>query len=484
MTSLRNRAIKGINWSIINNLAKSGITFLVGIILARLLSPVEFGILGMVMIFIAVSDIIIEGGFVTALIRKTDATDEDYNTVFYCNLAISFFMMLVLWLTSSIIARFFDEPILKSVIPCLSLLLVINASAIIHQTIFTKNLDFKVQAIISLISSLGGGLIGIGLALMNFKIWSLVVQQLARQLIMALLLWFSARWRPKWLFSKKSFQELFRFGSKLLVGNLINTLYRNIFLAVIGKMYSAAQLGQYNRAEQFNLILTNNLANVIQKVSMPTLSQIKNDEKRLVFLFRKILLYSSIVTFSAVFGLAALARPLILTLVGKQWLVSAKYLQIMCCYGVLYIINQLNLNMLSIYGRSDLLLKLEIIKKFIFIPVLIIGCYYELQYMLWAAVVYYYIETVANSWYAEKLFGYGLWKQVKDLSPIFLLSFAVSLCMWSVTLLSIQSVPTLILQISIGLILYISIYEIISHPEYKELKNIIIDNLRRLYIKT
>lgn len=473
MESLKNKTVQGVKWSLINNLANSGVTFLIGIILARLLSPREFGVLGLIMVFIAISDIFISGGFVTALIRKTDARDSDYNTVFYCNLGVSIFCMLLFCMGATSIANFFNEPVLSHVTPVMSIVLLLHAFALIQRTIIVKNLDFKRETIISIISSLGGGAVGIGMALMNYGVWSLVGHQLSRQMLNTSLLWIYSSWKPKWLFSMRSFHELFYFSSKVLVAELINTLYKNLFSIIVGKMYSTTQLGQYNRAEQFSLIFTNNLAGVIARVAFPVLSHLKDDREKMVHSFRKIVLYTAIVTFSLVCGLAAVAKSLILVLVGYQWLESVEYLQIICCYGILYPLQQLNLITLNIYGRSDWLLKLEFIKKFLFIPVLVVGFYFELRYMLWAAVVYYYIEFIANSWYSERLMGYGTLKQIRDLFPIFMLSIIVALCMWSVVLLSMSSLATLILQCVVGLILFLGIYEWTSYQEYVEAKGII-----------
>jgi teichuronic acid exporter len=473
MESVKEKAINGIKWSFIDNLANSGITFLVGIVLARLLSPTEFGILGLIAVFIAVSNSIVDGGFATALIRKNDASDRDYNTVFYCNLAIAIVLMLLLCLFSPAIALFFKEPILGAIMPMMSLLLIINAFTIIQRTIFVKIIDFKTQAKISLIASIGSGMIGIGMAVMKYGVWSLVVQQLSRQILLSLFLWLYSSWRPRFIFSKESFRELFGFGSKILFANLVNTFYQNIFYAIIGKLYSTEQLGKYTRAEQFNTIFTNNLTTIIQKVSFPTLSSIQNNRQHLVFLFRKTLLYSAIITFAMVLCLSAMARPLILFLIGEKWLQSAGYLQIMCCYGILYPLTVVNINMMNIQGRSDLLLKLEVIKKILFIPVFIVGFYFELKYMLCAAVVYYYVEFIFNSYYSEQYFGYGTWKQTKDLIPILLLSTLVAACVWSVNLLALPLVYTLVVQCSLGLILFPVGYEIISQPEYQELKHIV-----------
>ena len=473
MNSIKNKAVSGIKWSFIDNLANSGITFIVGIILARILTPAEFGILGLITIFIAVSNSIVDGGFATALIRKADTSDNDYNTVFYCNLAIALLMTIVLILSSNAIAIFFKEPILKMVTPIMSLLLIINAFTIIHRTIFVKKIDFKTQAKISLIASIGSGIIGISLALLKFGVWSLVGQQLSRQVLLSLFLWIYSSWRPKFIFSNNSFKELFGFGSKVLIANLVNSFYQNIFYSIIGKLYSTEQLGKYTRAEQFNTIFTNNLTMVIQKVSFPMLSSIQDEKERLIFYFRKTLIYSAIITFSLVFFLAAIAKPLIIILIGEKWIQSVEYLQIISFYGAIYPLQIINLNMLNIHGRSDLFLKLELLKKFLFIPVFIVGYFFELKFMLWSAVLYYYIEFICNSYFSERFFNYGTLKQIKDLLPVFIISIFVAFCVWCITLLSFSAIVTLLFQLIIGTIMFVICYEVYSLPEYKELKGII-----------
>lgn len=483
MDSIKNKAITGIKWSFIDNIANSGITFLVGIVLARLLSPVEFGILGLITVFIAISNSIVDGGFATALIRKNDVTDNDYNTVFYCNLGIAILLMLVLIFFSNTIARFFNESILRLILPVMSLLLLINAFTIIQRTIFVKRIDFKTQAKISLIASVGSGIIGISLALFKFGVWSLVAQQLSRQVLLSFFLWFYSNWRPKLVFSNESFKELFGFGSKILLSNLVNTFYQNIFLSIIGKLYNTEQLGKYTRAEQFNTIFTNNLTVIIQKVSFPALSLLQNDKARLSFMFRKSIIYSSIITFALVFGLAAMAKPIILILIGAKWIDSVLYLQILCLYGILYPLSIINLNMLNIQGRSDLLLKLELIKKLLFIPVFVVGFYFELKYMLLAAVVYYYVEFLFNSYYSERFFGYGTFKQIKDLFPIFFISAISSLLVWFVTFFDLNLYLTLGLQIVLFVFLIIFSYSIFKQSEYVELKILLAEKLKVRFFK-
>jgi len=474
MDSLKNKAVRGIKWSFIDNLANSGITFIVGIFLARILSPAEFGILGLIAVFIAISNSIVDGGFATALIRKSNASDEDYNTVFYSNLIFAFGLTVILILASNGIAVFFKEPILRYITPVMSLVLIINSFTIIQRTIFVKKIDFKTQAKISLIASIGSGIIGISLALLKFGVWSLVAQQLSRQALLSVFLWLFSTWRPKFTFSKESFKELFGFGSKILIANLVNTFYQNIFYTIIGKLYSTEQLGKYTRADQFNTIFTNNLTLVIQKVSFPILSSIQEDRDKLTFVFRKTLIYSSIITFAFVLALAAIAKPLILILIGYKWIDSVQYLQIMCLYGMLYPLQIVNLNMLNVQKRSDLILKLEIVKKIIFVPVFIVGFYFSLIDMLWAAVIYYYIEYFLNSFYSKRYFGYGTLKQIIDLFPIYLISFLVAISIWSITLLNLSNISTLIIQVFLCVLLFPLSYKLIGLVEYKELKQIVL----------
>ena len=484
MESIKNKAVKGVRWSLIDNIANSGITFFVGIILARILTPEEFGIVGIITVFISISSTIIDGGFSTALIRKPKSTNEDYNTVFYCNLFISVVLTLLLCFSAPYIASFYEEPKLKSIIYVMSSLLIINAFTLIQRTLLIKKIDFKTQAKISLVSSICSAFIGILLALIGFGVWGLVFQQISRQLLTSVLLWIKSTWKPNFTFSKKSFNELFKFGSKILVADLINTFFKNIFLALIGKFYSTEKLGQYTRAELFNSIFANNLTLLIQKVSFPSLSAIQDEKERLTFAFRKLIIYVSIITFACVLSLGAMAKPLILVLIGDKWLEAVEYLQIMCFYGILYPLSILNLNMLKIIGKSDIILRQEFIKKLLLIPVLFVGYFFDLKYMLWAHVIYFYIEFLFNSFYSERFFNYGTWKQIKDLFPILLLSLAIAFGVWSITLIPF---PHYIINLSIQCVLVATVfpitYSIIGKKEYFELKNILLTEIKSMLIR-
>ena len=475
--TLKTKTFNGMKWGVLDNLAKSGVTFLVGLVLARMLSPTDFGILGIITIFINLSVVIIDGGFATALIRKPDATRADYNTVFHVNILLSVALMGLLWLSAGVIARFFNQPILAQVLPVMSIVLLFNAGSLIPRTILIKQLDFRSQAYVSLFSSLSSGAIGIWVAYRGLGVWALAAQQISRQFLMMVGLWLVNRWLPALCFSKRSFKELFGFGSKLLAANVINSLYKDMFLAVIGKMYTARDLGYYNRADQFNIIFSNNFGQIVQKVSLSSLSQVQDDAQRFRTSFRKMVRYTGMVTFAAVFGLSAIAKPLIVTLIGTKWLPSVYLLQIMSLYAAIYPLQQLNLNVMNVRKRSDLYLRLEILKKILFVPVIAVGFFFELQFMIWAAVVYYYVEFFINGWYSEKLAGYGTWQQVRELCPIYLTSILVSLCVWTLTFTELPYLLMLLLQVVGAVLLYIGVYTLFKLPEFLEIRNFCMDKI-------
>ena len=477
--SLKNKTVKGVGWSFIDNLSSSGITFLVGLILARLLTPSEYGIMAILTIFIAVSNSIVDSGFSNALIRKTDARRVDYNTVFLFNLLVSGLLYVVLFLAAPAISRFFKEPLLVEVMRVIGWVLVINALAIIPRTLFVKEVNFKTQTKVSLIASISSGVIGIGMALAGLGVWSLVGQQLSRQLLNTLFLWIYCTWRPAWEFSMQSFKELFGFGSKLLLSGLLDTVFKEIYSLVIGRCYTSAQLGQYTRANQFNQIFSSNLTTVIQRVSYPVLSSIQDESERLREAYRKVIKSTMLISFACMLGLAAVARPLILILIGEKWLPAVGFLQIICFNGMLYPLHAINLNILQVKGRSDLFLRLEIIKKIIAVGPLVLGVLFSIEYMLWGSVCTSLIAYFLNSYYSADLIDYPTKEQIKDILPTFLVSFVTAAAMWSLTLLSLSNWLLLPLQCSLGIALAVLIYECLHLPEYVEVKQLAFSILRR-----
>lgn len=477
--SLRHKTIRGVGWSFVDNIASSGITFLVGLVLARLLTPAEYGLMAMIAIFIAISNSIIDSGFSNALIRKIHVERVDYNTVFYFNLIISILVYAILYIASPVISAFFKEPVLVEVTRVIGWVLIINALAIIPRTQFVRNVDFKTQTKVSLISSVSSGIVGIGMALGGMGVWSLVGQQLSRQFLNTLFLWIYSKWRPVWEFSTQSFKELFGFGSKLLLSGLLDTIYKNIYYIVIGRFYTSAQLGQYTRAEQFNTIFSSNLTSVVQRVSYPVLSSIQEESERLREAYRKVIKITMLITFACMLGLAAVAKPLIIILIGEKWLPAVYLLQIICFSGMLYPLHAINLNILQVKGRSDLFLKLEIIKKIIAVFPIIIGIFYGIECMLWGSVVTSLIAYFLNSYYSANLINYPTNEQIRDILPTFVISFIVAAFMWSISFFDISVYILLPIQIIVGMLFALFIYEKLHLDEYLEIKQLALSAFKR-----
>lgn len=478
-TTLKNKTIKGVSWSFIDNISSSGISFLVSLVLARILSPEEYGMMAMLTIFIAVSNSIVDSGFSNALIRKSDVAELDYNTTFYFNLVVSFILYLVLYACAPLISDFFSESLLIPVTRVLGLVLIVNACSIIQRTILVKAVDFKTQTKISLVSSILSGVIGIGMAIYHCGVWSLVGQQLSRQVLNSLLLWIYGRWKPLWEFSYNSFKNLFGFGSKLLLSGLIDTIYKNVYYIVIGRFYTADQLGQYTRAEQFTSIFSSNLTSVIQRVSYPVLSSIQEDAIRLQEAYRKIIKATMLITFVCMLVLAALAKPLVLILIGEKWLFAVPYLQILCFAEMFYPLHAINLNILQVKGRSDLFLKLEVVKKIVAILPIVLGITLGIKFMLWGAVCTSIISFFLNSYYSGYLVNYSTMNQIKDIYPTFLIASFVAGAIWCLSFLNWSIYLTFLIQCITGLILLIFINEKYRLKEYVEIKGLIYRVLRK-----
>ena len=479
--SLKGKTIHGVIWSLIDNVSSSGVIFFVGIILARLLTPEEYGVMAMVSIFIAISNSIIDSGFSSALIRKVKVKPIEYNTVFYFNLLISLLLYICLFFISPFIALFFREPILCEVMRVIGLILIINALSIIPYTIFVREINFKTQTIISLIASVGSGVIGVWMAFSGQGVWSLVGQQLGRQCLNTLFLWFFCHWKPTVSFSMTAFKEMFGFGSKLLLSGLLDTIYKDIYYIVIGRCFSSSILGQYTRAKQFSMVFSTNLTTVVQRVSFPVLSSIQDDSIRLREAYRKVIKSTMLVSFACMLGLAAIAKPLLILLISDKWLPAVYFLQIVCFSNMLYQLHAINLNILKVKGRSDVFLKLEVIKKVLAIFPILVGVYLGIEMMLWGSVIISVISYFLNAYYSASLINYSVYEQLKDIFPSFIVSLGVGFLMWSISLLSISYYLMLIIQLSTGFILAYLIYNWLRLDEFLEIKSIANNYVKKFY---
>ena len=480
MTSLKQKTITGLIWSFIDKFASLGVQFFVGIILARALTPNEFGLIGMLSIFIAVSSSFIDSGFSAALIRKNKCTHADYSTVFYFNLAVGVLFYSALYFSANAISIFFEEPQLEILLKVLGLGLILNAFSIIQRTILTKEINFKLQTKVTIIASIGSGAIAITMALLNYGVWSLVALTLSRFGLDALLLWIWAKWNPSLIFDVKSFKELFGFGSKLLISGLIDTTYRNIYLLVIGKYFSAEELGFYTRADQFQKLPSQYIFGVIKSVSFPVLSNMQGDIPRLRGNYRKLIRNTMFITFLLMMGMAAIAKPMVISLIGEKWLPSVIYLQLLCFVGMFYPLHALNLNMLEVQGRSDLFLKLEIIKKTLAIPIIVIGVFYGIKIMIFGMIINTLIAYYINSYWSGKMIGYSFMQQVKDILPSFILALGVGGIVFALGYIGVNSnILLLIIQIVTGISLTILICEITKFKEYRYIKSIVLEKLKK-----
>ena len=467
-------------WSALENVTRLGVTFVVSIVLARLLSPEEYGLIGILTIFIAIFNAIVDSGFTNALIRKQDATDTDYSTVFYTNLVLSVILAAVLFFCAKPISVFFERPELVSLTQVMSSVVIINALSIVQRVRTTKAIDFKTQTKITFISSIGSGVIGIAMAYLGYGVWALVGQQVSNQLLTTLFFWIYNKWMPKLVFSWASFKEMWAFGSKLLASGLIDTAWKEVYQVVIGKCYSPATLGLYTRAKQFADLCSSNLTSVVQRVSYPVLSSIQYDKLRLKGAYQRVIKAIMLPTFVLMLGMAACSESMIYVLIGEQWLECVPMLQIICTYGMLYPLHALNLNMLQVQGRSDLFLKLEIIKKIIAIGPLLLGIFVDIYWMLAGTCVTGILSYYLNAYYSGHFLNYSIKEQVKDILPSFEVAIAMTLPVYAMSFIPLNPFILLPLQIVAGAIITISICEVTKLPEYIELKGIAMPILNKV----
>jgi teichuronic acid exporter len=476
--TLKEKTISGLLWSFADNFINLGVAFLAGIVLARLLTPREFGLIGMTTIFIAISNAFVQSGFTQALIRKKVCTQTDYSTAFYFNLLVSIGFYGLLSLSSSFISQFFNEPQLTHIIRVVGLVLIINGLTIVQQAQLAKAMNFKLQTKITIVASIVSGSIGVAMALGGYGVWSLVVMTLLNSGIMMSLLWLWNGWWPSLIFSYESFSEMFSFGSKLLVSRLIDTMYQNIYLLVIGRYFSAATLGYYTRAQAFSDIPSQNISIVIQQVSFPALTTMQDNIPQLKDAYRKLIKSTMLITFVLMLGMAAVAEPMLLTLIGEQWQPSVIYLQLLCFVGMLYPLHAINLNMLNVQGRSDLFLRLEIIKKVLAIPVILAVIFFGIKMMIVAMIVHSIVAYYLNSYWSGKLIGYSPWQQIKDIFPSFLLATANGLIVYLIgDLIEAPPLYQLLVQLILGGLLTLGLGELLQLNSYLYIKEIALNQL-------
>lgn len=484
----KTRVISSIIWKFIERSSTQFIQFVVQIILARLLLPDDFGVIGIIMVFINLSSIFINGGFSTALIQKKHITNNDYSIAFYISLTISVILYILLFSFAPLISRYLEMPVLKSMLRVLAVTLIFGAFISIQQAVIAREMLFKKLFYSGISSASISGLIGISLAYFGFGVWALVYQQLISQIMLFLILCISIKWRPNKVISLSGARDLFRFGWKILMINLLNEINDNIRSLLIGKRYSPTILGYYNRGNIMPQIIINNITVTIQSIMLPTLSSYQDDLVTIKSLLRRSIKMSAYIIFPMMIGLAIIAEPLVIVLLTEKWLQSVPFIQLACFTYLIYPINTANIQATTSLGRSDILLKNDLIKKPVGLLVLL-GAIIIFDSPLAVAVsmlLSTFISTIISMYPNKKILGYSYREQLTDILPSLFLSIFMAGGISLINYLGLSALNTLLLQILLGCILYIVLSFVLKIEDlnyiikiFKELKQKNIGTIHR-----
>lgn len=477
--SLRRKTISGLIWTFGQQFGNQIIGFLVSIVLARILMPEDFGLVGMITVFLAIGQTLVDSGLSQSLIRTDQLTKEDYSTVFIFNLAGSVLIYLLIYLIAPLIGVFYRQEILTDILRVYSLIFIINAFSTIQFTILTKELNFKTQLLVTIPSLLLAGLLGIVLAYRGLGVWSLVYMTIARSVLTSVQLWIRSKWKPSLVFSWTSFRLHFQFGYKLTLSSLIDTVFKNIYQIVIGRFFVPSEVGFYTRADTTKQLPISNLSNALNKVTYPVFSSIKDDDNRLKAAYKEIMQMVVFIIAPTLCLLASVADDLFVLLFTEKWLSAARYFQIMCLAGILYPIHSYNLNILKVKGRSDLFLRLEIIKKAIVILILAVTIPRGIIWMLWGQVAASCIAFFINTYYSGIFLKYTSKEQLLDVLPAILLAILCGVTSWQANELlcretNLSKLFSLALSILIGGLVYIAFAFLFRFAAMQTAKKIIL----------
>lgn len=473
MPSLKDKTIKGLVWGAVERWATQCVDFVFTVLIARLLLPDDYGIIAMLNIFLAISRTLIDSGFEAALIKKTDRTDTDFSTVFYFNVAASIFCYVILWVLSPYMARFYNAPLLEQITKIVSLNLVISAFAGIHSAKLVIAIDFKTKANVSLVHAIISGTVGLVMAYMGYGVWALIVQSVTAAIVRTIALWIAVRWKPCLVFSWHSFIEMFSFGSKLLTAGLLNTFYNNIYSLAIGKFYSPASLGVYSKANTLANLPSTNVMGVFQNVLYPVLSSIQDDKQKLVDIHRRFLRMSCFIVFPMAVGLASVADPLIRLLLTDKWAGCIPLLQVICFSAIWTPIIALNTNVLKVMGRSDYFLKAEMIKKVFGLLTLVVTISMGIVPICLGVVITSFLSVCCDTYFTNKVIGYGFIAQIKDFVGIFVHSLMMGIFVQIIICAVSDDILKFILGICCGIVYYALGAVLFKMPEINDVVNLL-----------
>ena len=477
--TLKSRTIKGLLWSSIDKFAVLIIGFLIGLILARKLMPADYGLVGMLAIFIAVTQLLVESGFSSALIQKHTPTHDDYSTVFYFNLVVSIVFYLIMFFAAPLIAAFYKTPELTAITRVLMLLIFINALSLVQQTKLTIGLDFKTQAKVSVVSVVISGGLGVLAAYSGYGVWSLVIQILSAAIIKTVLLFYFSQWLPSWVFSIVSFKQLFRFSSNVLLAGLAASIVNNIYSIIIGKFFTAKELGYYTNGRQYPDYIAGPIANVFVGVTYPVLVSLKNDKQAMVQVYSRLMRLTVFFVMPILSLLALLAHPIVHLILTDKWMPMVPLMQWMCFARMLAPLCSLNMINLNVIGRSDLFLKVELFKLPFTVGALIITIPFGLQVVVIGHFVTMLLSFFITTYYSGKLFHYGAFKQLRDMLSVIiatvLMAVSVIACHY---LLFDNDYIQLIVGGCVGVTIYVLAAFLMKIEELKDLKELMQNTFR------
>lgn len=464
--NLKEKTVSGMMWGAIGKVGTLTINFLTNLVLARLLMPEDFGAIAMLAIFLAVSNIFIQGGLGAALVQKKNPDHRDYSTVFYWNLVVAALFYIILYVTAPFIADYYALPLVKPLLRVQSLVLLIQSFSIVQYTQLQKQMNFKALAIRNMAAALAGTLIAIPLALRGYGPWSLVASAILASIVNVLLLWKMSDWRPTWEFSFSSLKTLFSFGGLMLLSSLAETLYTNLQGLIIGKRFSAGDLGYFSQAKKLEEIPVTGLSSIVNDVTFPAFASIQDDPDRLLAGVRKSTKALSFLNFPMMILLMIVAQPLICLLYGSKWVTSAPYFQILCISGLIYTVNTLNTNVMKSLGKGKIYFVIQILKRLIGIALILVGVRFGIYGLLWAVASVAYISFIINALVNKKLINYGLFRQLGDIGVCLLLAVAVGILIYGLgRLLPCHPYLTMLIQIILYTSLYVAFAKILKMDE-------------------
>lgn len=462
-------------WNGVERFGSAFFLFISNLVLARLLSPNDFGCIGMLLVFISISDAIVDGGFGSALIQKKDPTQTDYSTIFYWNILLAVCLYIVLYLLSPLIAKFYKIPLLSDVLKVQGVILIINALVLIQHNILKKQIAFKTLAKINLSSIIAGTVAGIAFALLGLGVWSLVIKSLVTGFVCCAIYWLTSHWRPQWVFSWSSFKSLFKFGGFMFLNGITNTIHYNILALIIGKSFSTSTLGLYTQARKLQDLPRSMITATATSVTFTVYSELQTDLSALKNAFTKTIKGISFLTIPLMMLLIVIAYPLILFLFSSKWILSVPYFQILCIAGIAYTLLELNTNVLKAMGKSKLVLYLELCTRGLSLIFIYIAIYKGIISMLWMFAICQYISYFIISIWVKRHINYGLLNQFKDMYGYVCISVIASIATYSVSYLNIDNV---VLQLLIQISLFGVIYCVFCHLSKVQDFKIIYLNIR------